>query len=52
MIESLFSDQEWENELSAAADDPSRYARLLTGQSGPYVSGTPSIQEQLHLDWQ
>lgn len=51
MTESLFSDQEWEDELSAAADDPSRYARLLIGQPGPYVSGTPSVQEQLHLDW-
>ena len=49
--EALFAAEEWETQLAAAADDPTKYARLLTGDPQPYAPGAAPIQEQLELDW-
>jgi len=49
---SLFASEEWETELSAAAADPAKYARLLTHEPQLYTPGDPpDPQEQLELDW-
>lgn len=49
--EPLFAAEDWETELAAAVDDPTRYARLLTEDPQPYAPGAAPIQEQLELDW-
>lgn len=47
----LFAAEEWETELAAAADDPTKYARLLTEDPQPYKPEATTGPEQLKLDW-
>lgn len=49
--EALFAAEEWETELAAAADEPAKFARLLTEDPQPYRPGATTVQEQLKLEW-
>ncbi len=49
--EGLFAAEDWETELAAAANNPTKYARLLTEDPQPYTPGATTVEEQLKLDW-